>query len=777
MHRMKGSAEMKNCNKSVTAIAVASVMVAMTACGGAPDVSPPIGVSGTRQVAMGRYVERDCALPTTLTGLLGLNRVDDGTVDGTVSFFADNANTEGWDRFSSSDGGDSWTSVPEPLISASGLTQLDAVCHKADGGILVAGTYYSPEFEKQLEELRASGDSYSEEFDWPQMQLMDISPDGTAREIPIKLPSRAAGHIARMAISPSGELAAQSYDEIYRFDMETGALLSTITQDLNMTSIAFSGEKLAVMANGIATVYDFASGDPLETIDQLGFTQSSSQLNVTSTDNTISSLVTVGEDGAFYFCTSAGIYRKTADGGMVERIVDGTLVSLGSPSVTLTDMVVVENGLLVAMQDTTNDSVMLKKYTFDQNVPTLPDKSLRIYSLTDNKTIRQTITEYQRTNPDTHVVMEVAPPELSTTDAVRALNTQLLAGSGPDLLILDGMPVDSYIEKGALLPLDEAMLTGTLANITEAGRAPDGKLYCVPTRFAMPAATVDGTAPPLDSVAAIADVAIAKAETQKDNTVSMVLQNCGGGVLLNTLYPVFADTLQTDDKLDETKLRSFLEQLQSITALQDNNNRFVTDDSPAATLDIQWSPLTWCINTDVMGMGNITSLRDFANASTAVERVQGSRLEALAPAGSHPFLPLGSLGISAGSANAESAAEFIKLTLSTEIQEYDFKDGLPVNSAALDGLVSHDADASTAMGAYGMSDADGEITSINIHYPTAEAMAELRSMISTLDTPTVDDRVMLELLRRETAAYFTGTISLDDTMTSLWQKLKLLEAE
>lgn len=32
-------------------------------------------------------------------------------------------------------------------------------------------------------------------------------------------------------------------------------------------------------------------------------------------------------------------------------------------------------------------------------------------------------------------------------DALKTLSTDILAGNGPDVLILDGMPVDSYVEK------------------------------------------------------------------------------------------------------------------------------------------------------------------------------------------------------------------------------------------------------------------------------------------------------------------------------------------
>ena len=37
---------------------------------------------------------------------------------------------------------------------------------------------------------------------------------------------------------------------------------------------------------------------------------------------------------------------------------------------------------------------------------------------------------------------------VTVSDALRTLNTDIMAGKGPDILILDGMPVENYIQKG-----------------------------------------------------------------------------------------------------------------------------------------------------------------------------------------------------------------------------------------------------------------------------------------------------------------------------------------
>ena len=74
----------------------------------------------------------------------------------------------------------------------------------------------------------------------------------------------------------------------------------------------------------------------------------------------------------------------------------------------------------------------------------------------------------------------------SAEDALRTLNTELVAGKGPDVLILDGMPLQSFIDKGVLAELSQVISAdGLIPQVVDPMRT-DGKLYAVPTRFTVP---------------------------------------------------------------------------------------------------------------------------------------------------------------------------------------------------------------------------------------------------------------------------------------------------
>ncbi len=75
-------------------------------------------------------------------------------------------------------------------------------------------------------------------------------------------------------------------------------------------------------------------------------------------------------------------------------------------------------------------------------------------------------------------------------DALKKLNTELLSGSGPDILILDGINIDVYAEKGVLTDLSdvvkEADSKGGLYTNLIAPFYQGEQLYALPVQFGIP---------------------------------------------------------------------------------------------------------------------------------------------------------------------------------------------------------------------------------------------------------------------------------------------------
>lgn len=101
---------------------------------------------------------------------------------------------------------------------------------------------------------------------------------------------------------------------------------------------------------------------------------------------------------------------------------------------------------------------MLLKYAYSADASTVPDKELTVYALEDSSEIRQAISAFQKEHADIYVNLKIGRSgdnAVTADDALRTLNSDIMAGEGPDVIILDGMPVDNYIEKGLLMDISD----------------------------------------------------------------------------------------------------------------------------------------------------------------------------------------------------------------------------------------------------------------------------------------------------------------------------------
>lgn len=148
-------------------------------------------------------------------------------------------------------------------------------------------------------------------------------------------------------------------------------------------------------------------------------------------------------------------------------------------------------------------------------------------------------------------------------DALSVLNTDILAGKGPDVLILDGMPADSYIEKGVLADISDVVgeasqKDGIFGNIIESSKK-DGKVYAMPARILLPVVLGDEkTRSAGGSLPALAD----RVKTlSKSTSKSVIPDDKGTKTLLRDCY--YADSarfLAGDGSLNQDVIREYLTQ-------------------------------------------------------------------------------------------------------------------------------------------------------------------------------------------------------------------------
>ena len=135
------------------------------------------------------------------------------------------------------------------------------------------------------------------------------------------------------------------------------------------------------------------------------------------------------------------MYRYSFGGSVVEQVIDGNLNRISSPDISAISMVRDKDGnFYLAVQDSAADmgsSGKILKYAYSPDTPATPDTELTVYSLTDNTYIRQVAALFQKKYPDIYLNLEIGITDedaMTGTDALKNLNTEIMAGNGPDVL-------------------------------------------------------------------------------------------------------------------------------------------------------------------------------------------------------------------------------------------------------------------------------------------------------------------------------------------------------
>lgn len=224
------------------------------------------------------------------------------------------------------------------------------------------------------------------------------------------------------------------------------------------------------------------------------------------------------------------------------------------------------------------DMVMLEDgrlchFTYNAEAPAVAETELNIYSLYPDDDMTQMITRFQKANPDISVNHEIGltgEDGMTEADAVRTLNTEILAGNGPDLICLDGFNLQSYLEKGVLADISHILDAGDplFRHITDCF-AEDGMICAVPTTFTFPA--MYGKE---EYISQIHDLSsLVEAATQAKAVIapeSRVVNGMYPDIMADYFYDSCSASWMEDDcTLDGAKLTEFYAAMKELYALDE----------------------------------------------------------------------------------------------------------------------------------------------------------------------------------------------------------------
>lgn len=724
------------------------------------------GDSGER--AMGRFLEEEVDTGVVFGNIYDMKRLEDGTIR-LIGADADNGSKGAWD---SKDGGASWEQAYEfpKEIEDSGDGYSDYVVLSQDGQAACA---YN----------RIGGDAITTE-----LYLLDK--DGKARKIPYELPkSEEHGDVANlmMGICFLGNeqiLVQDISDIVYQVNTADGSVKHTYEFDGSggTHQIYTAGSQMVVVTETEVLLYNTESGEqlPAEETLQKCVTESGFIHAVDTTD--------AGE--SMYYLTSAGLYHYKFGGSLMEQMIDGEMNSLGAPAFYPIALAVLdEQNILVAANDENASSAMgisLLKFAYSAETPAKPDKELKVYSLYENRDLGQAISRFRKEHTDIYVNYQVAMSEengMTLSDALKTLTTEIMAGKGPDVLVLDGMPVETYVEKGILKDIS-ALLAGSEGNyfedIIHAYQDKQGQICAVPARFKIPMIQAGSAwytpGENFDSFTGKKD-ALAKLDA--------------GAVIEKFWYTCGAAWRKDDGTLDETKITEFLTKLKNAygeydSSVEDNVHTsmgYAEEGANPRLEQIQKTSFSYGQFDLAFGRANVSiglaGDFEYGMMNAVNEKLTDGDYGLMPGQAEHVFVPEMTLGISSKSAEPETAEEFVKFLLSPEGQKINQSGGFPVEKEVFTSCVDghkYTEQSSMVMSA-GAGISEDESLSYEMEPTPQDAIDKITNLAESLTTPAFRDDVIKETVAEQGMKVLKGEIQPQEATNAIMQAVNIYLAE
>ena len=546
------------------------------------------------------------------------------------------------------------------------------------------------------------------------------------------------------------------YTKIERYDRQTLALAE---------SRSLEGERyeaLIGMGDRYALLIDGDSG----TMQGIGIcpedsTKPTSQVDISSKKS--GSCAAAADDaGNLIVANADGLHRKAKDAQQFEDLLDGSYMSFGLSDSWCRGMTCDTNEVYYALFQN-DQGQKLYQYAYNPELALKPEKELTVYTLYDQATINQAATLFQKKHPDTMVSVHVACADTDDKEAETERNrlmTSLAAGDGEDVIVLSGLDDNALAKKGVLMDLSDIVTpmeeNGELLQaIVDGEKSADGKQQILPVRFALPLLlSKEKRASEMTDLAALA-----KAAEQTDGSL---LGTFTGEDLVETFAPYFMPDIIMDKQLDTEKLRTVLQELQTIAAHSDLIEKYKKGERASNEWDLP--------STMQAVLCQISGFNDAMFDLAIINLVKGDYTSF-----ENAYIPTVEIGVNANTKQADLAKEFAAFVMSREVQDGDFYDGFPVNKESLHMQVSLDRSDYAAYTT--IEGADGQEIGLDIEPIKAPDADKLEAVCESLSKKTMQDAKVLEELKKAVPDYLLGRQSLDDTISKIQDGVKIYLAE
>ncbi len=498
-------------------------------------------------------------------------------------------------------------------------------------------------------------------------------------------------------------------------------------------------------------------------------------------------------DNSLFFINSVGVNKYKIQNKNNEVIIDASKTSFGNSNLSplYFSQVGESEYLCVFMeQGKTGFKYYLKKYSLS-NLEVTNDDSIRVYSLYENSLMKQIISKYNLENPNININYEFGLSEEESdkeVDEIKRLNTELMAGKGPDILVLDGLPYTSYMEKGILENMDDiideyinenSLFNNIIQYYNNSG------YYTLPLRFNLPIIVGKN----IENVSDLTTLTEAVKSLYEEKCTS-ILDIYSPTELIKALYYTNSiNWLDDNNSINTQEIKSFLENCKEIyeilekTKSKNNYEYHIKNQKYYESINMyekikylnrEVSPVILLFG-DSGSKIDIGSMRNFSELGliiTICDEFKNYSYRTWNSEEKGMFIPNTLVGINSKSNNKEQSKSFLKLLFNNEYQNIDSTLGLPLNKEVFSNNLNFEID-NTANGEYSIDNKE----TIKIKKPSNEEITNFMSVVKNAKISTNYNLIILNQVINDMEKYILDKQDINKTLKNIKNKVEIYLSE
>ena len=395
---------------------------------------------------------------------------------------------------------------------------------------------------------------------------------------------------------------------------------------------------------------------------------------------------------------------------------------------------------------------------------------LKIYSLKENSMIRSSLAFFRREHTDisiNYTVGYTGEDGFSVSDAIRKLNTEIMADEGPDIIVLDNLPVEEYISKGVLEPVTDIVnekKDEIFFNMIE-GYNKESEIFCVPTTFRIPVIIGNSEVVSAESSKAVID--------QMEQQESPVLTR--QDFPYAAMYMFVTSDMVEKDGMNKEKLTAYYNDLLRLKEMGNVTDKIVgeSDYSMNQTVDIfpygeSDVPSDIYFGEAKAGVGQIAYADSYIKLNSARKQAD-IQFDYLNKSGGNYYIPTEVLGINSRSSYKDAAKEFLSLYLTEEVQNTNTM-GFSINRNSM----RNSAAVTDSPQYYSTIYKNLEDTSgLDLYTLSTDEFNELLQFVELADTPVRVDAVVTETVMEQADKILYEGLDVQTAVKTVCDKIDL----